>query len=311
MYTESRWRDALLMVRATLSNQLARRFPALYVVGTGQTGRGREDVDPDKVAAYYYDCAQEYLQRLPLEPGAPQPLAGRSVLEYGPGDTLGVALLLYAYGAADVHCVDRFPLQRQSSAVTDVYARLLARLDGIARTRAAEAFMVPGDPASGFRREAIEYHVTPDGLIQQHACYDLVLSRSVLEHVNDLPATLRDIAAALKPEGVSLHKVDLKSHGLDRYRELDFLTWPDGWYDTMYGAKGFPNRHRLDDYRRLVPQAGLTLGGLDVVDATSDEVVDFIRPFLPERFRHKETGDLRALSFWMRLHTAAGKRVAA
>ena len=39
-------------------------------------------------------------------------LTGKAVLEYGPGDILGVALLMKAHGAKRVICVDRFPLAK-------------------------------------------------------------------------------------------------------------------------------------------------------------------------------------------------------
>ena len=77
--------------------------------------------------------------------------------------------------------------------------------------------------------------------------------------VNCLEKTIDQIARALKPDGVSVHKVDLGGHGLDRYRPLDFLSWPDRVYALMYSRKGRPNRWRVDTYQELAERSGLTI----------------------------------------------------
>lgn len=38
-----------------------------------------------------------------------------------------------------------------------------------------------------------------------------------------------DIQRSMKAGGLSVHQVDLKSHGLDRYAAFDFLTWLGFW----------------------------------------------------------------------------------
>ena len=38
-----------------------------------------------------------------------------------------------------------------------------------------------------------------------------------------------DIQRSMKAGGLSVHQVDLKSHGLDRYVAFDFLTWLGFW----------------------------------------------------------------------------------
>lgn len=305
MYSESLTHDVVLFCKAVCSNQLARFAPGLYVRLTGETGRGDEAGDDDAVAGYFVRCFDDYFDALGVEAGARGDfLAGKSVLEYGPGDLLGVALLFYAHGAARVQCVDRFPLTRSSPRNLRIYRLLLDRLPAAARARAERAFVVPGDPASGFDPAAIAYTVTPDGLAGQPRAFDLVISRAVLEHVNDLPRTIADIAAALAPGGVSVHEVDLRSHGLDRYRVYDFLTWPDALYRVMYGRKGFPNRWRVDKYRELFARCGLRVRALRPTGTLTEEEIAPIATRLPAPLRGVSRQELAWLGFWAVLEPA-------
>ena len=190
MYSENRGKDVALFLRAALTNQLA-RFPFYLKVGD-RSGRGEKAARPEDTAAYFRVCAREVLAELGVsDDQAASFLRGKTVLEYGPGDALGVALLLYAHGAASVHCVDRFRIHTLSAPTIEVYRALVEGLEGEPRARAARAFNVAGDPSSGFRPEAIAYQVTRDGLSGRRAAYDVVISRSVLGLVNCLEKTNR------------------------------------------------------------------------------------------------------------------------
>ncbi len=303
MYSESILKDARLLVKATISNQIARFFPKLYVRLTAQTGRGNEEENAEQIAGYFTSCFDDYQVRMNLDAdGIRQFLRGRTILEYGPGDIFGVALLFYAHGAAAVHCVDRFPLSSITKKGIEVYERLLGQLEGEVKSRGRSAFKTNGDPASGFRPEAVSYAVTKDGLSGAIDGYDLIISRAVLEHVNNLDATFRDIERALKPGGISIHQVDLKSHGLDRYAELDFLTWPRPLYKLMYSHKGFPNRWRVDKFRESATLSHLNITSLEPTNRLGLEAVEKVRPKLAAEFKNVPAEELRWLSFWLHLN---------
>ncbi|WP_460815062.1 methyltransferase domain-containing protein [Luteimonas pelagia] len=308
MYTENPGRDALRFTRAVLTNQVARFTPGLYFRLTRQTGRGAGVEDPAQIAGYFVRCFDEYMARLEVPPGRAEAfLSGKTVLEYGPGDVLGVALLMYAHGAASVRCVDRFPLERASATNLAVYRSLLERLEPAQRERGSAAFNRHGEPASAFRPDAIRYDVTRDGLAGAREAYDLVVSRAVLEHVDRLEQTIADIAGAMRRDAVAIHKVDLKSHGMDRYHPFDFLTWPEPAYRLMNSHKGNPNRWRVDKYRDLVSRHGLRFRALSDTGRLAPEQIERIRSSLASRFRGIPTDDLAWLGFWMVLeHAPAG-----
>ena len=110
--------------------------------------------------------------------------------------------------------------------------------------------------------------------------YDLVISRAVLEHVNDLEKIMLDIKCSMKNKGVSIHQVDLKSHGLDRYIEFDFLTWPRSLYKLMYSHKGFPNRVRVDTYKENAKNMGLNVKRITSIGKIDKKTIDFLEEIL-------------------------------
>jgi SAM-dependent methyltransferase len=292
--------DATRAVRAILSNQLARMAPAVYVRLTGQTGRGSAPESAQDVADYFRRCFDEYFQQLAVRPDTIEDwLNGRVLLEYGPGDVPGVGLLMLAYGAGRVFCVDRFALARSTPEHHAILQAVLDGLEGERLERAAQCFNRTGEPASGFRPERLMYRVTRNGLSGLDREVDMIYSRAVLEHVNDLDATFDDMTRALKPGGVTIHQVDLKSHGLHRENPLDFLTWPDWLWNLMYSGKGVPNRLRIDRYHKALERSGLEIRVLKpTVQATPEDVSD-VRRFLARPFKTLDDDSLRWLGFWL------------
>lgn len=302
MYTENFRKDFVLFFKALLSNQIARYMPAIYVKLTGQTGRGQNESSPDTIANYYFRCLEDYRKILKLsESDFSHFLKDKTILEYGPGDILGIALLLYAFGADTVHCVDRFSLSSLSEKNIRVYKSLLNMLDKKKRDRAETAFCKIGDPGSGFDRAKILYRVAEHGLSGSNQQYDLILSRAVLEHVNNLKKTMLDIKQNMKINGTSLHLVDLKSHGLDRYTEFDFLSWPPILYDLMYSHKGFPNRWRVPHYKKSAEEAGLKIKQLTPTGKIDKEKMNLILRHLDKDFRNINQEELSWKGFWMQL----------
>lgn len=302
MYSENLKNDALLIFKAVMTNQIARLAPGYYVKLTAQTGRGSDEGLSTDIADYFLACVTDYAREWGMdETSFGRFIQGKDVLEYGPGDILGVALICHAFGANTVHCVDRFPLNKISRKNAEVYRAIIEKLPAEFQQRARAAFNDPGQPESGFNADAIQYAVSSDGLSGKTARYDVIISRAVLEHVDQLDATFRDIRQALRPDGVSLHKIDLKSHGLDRYRPFDFLSWPTWLYRMMYSHKGFPNRWRADKYLQAAGAAGLKIKNLRPVETLDLETVNAIRPHLAPEFRELEPSLLSWQSFWLEL----------
>lgn len=288
------------VVQATLTNQIARYAPALYVRLTGQTGRGADEVHLDMVSDYFQTCFDDYFEQLGVaESERADFLKEKRVLEYGPGDVPGVAILMYAHGASQVVCVDRFPMVRMSPKNVQIVKIMLERLPQPVRGRAEACFRQAARPETGLDPRYVDYLVRPNGLSGLANYVDLIISRAVLEHVNELPATFRDMYAALKPGGIAIHLVDLKSHGLHRENPLDFLNWPTWMWSLMYSEKGVPNRWRVNAYRDAIAQSGLEVVVMRPSLLASPDDVREVRPELAEPFRNLSDEDLSWLGFWL------------
>lgn len=293
--------DGKRIVHAAASNFVACFFPRWYVRLTAQTGRGPEEETPESIASYFRQCFDDYLEILGIrESERGKFLQGKNIIEYGPGDLPAVAILLIAYGAESVVCVDRFPLVQLSLLNQRTLDVMIGRLDDRQRERALSCFRIPGDYASGFNPDRICYEIHPRGLSGKKQWADLLISRAALEHVNDLGATLDDMCQAMKPQhGQSVHQVDLKSHGLHRRNPLDFLAWPDWLWKLMYGCKGFPNRLRVDSYRRILEQLNMDIIRLEPTEHFDEGDIKAVRPALSKGFRNLCDDDLSWMGFWL------------
>lgn len=300
MYSENLTKDGFLFLRALLSNQLARLFPSAYLKLIKETGRGSGPENPAQISDYFHACFTDYLGHLGIKlDRANDYLNGKHVLEYGPGNILGVALLFYAYGAQEVHCVDRFSFDLLLKENLEVYKVMINSLKGNEKKRVCSAFNSYGEPESGFDPKKIRYVVTKNGLIGEKDRYDLIISRAVLEHVNDLEKTFLDLSGALKKGGSSIHQVDLRSHNLDRYKEFDFLTVSPLVYRLMFSHKGYPNRWRTDQYRELANRFGLKFVKFEPSGKLDPEKVKIIHPKLAKPFRRLDQDEISWLGFWM------------
>jgi len=292
--------DTGRLLKGAVTNQVARFMPKTYFNLVKETGRGPDQGTEKSLSDYCYRCFDDYLTKLGSDRvRASDVLDGRNVVELGPGDFPGVAVLLIAFGARKVVCVDRFPLMKLSDFNIQALRVLLAELDEEARGQAGRAFVIPGRPESGISGEAIEYVVSDSGMIGRERWADLVLSRAVLEHVNHLSETFIDMRRAMKPEARAAHLVDLRSHRLHQKNPLDFLTWPDRFWDLMFSFKGAPNRARVPEYRAAAARANLAVEVMEPVALYEPQDLMEVRPYLPGRFASVSDEDLAWQAFWL------------
>jgi len=201
---------------------------------------------------YIESVFADYLERTGL---AASELAGKDILEVGPGDNLGVALCFIAKGARSVACIDAFDPRRDERKNARIYRLLIERLPAEERQRVADAVSfgedaVRLDPA----RVACHYGcpVEKAGERLGSARFDLIVSRAVLEHVRDVGDAWDQMVALLRPQGAMCHKIDFRNHGLfERFHPLFFLTVGDALWRLISFPDPSLNRERLPTYRRL------------------------------------------------------------
>jgi len=228
-----------------LDDWRARRRLARGDLGT-RSGARHRSLPLEQSVAYIDRVYQDYLA-----------YSGRDrftgvVGEIGPGDNFGLALLLLGNGASTVHAVDRYASERDSTQQAAIYQALAARhalqnqFDGPpGETTMRGLVRHAGVPAERFFRE-------------RTGQFDAILSRAVLEHLYDPIAAVDDMANALAPGGVLVHRIDLRDHGMFAGRHpLTFLTIPDRVYRAMTRGAGRPNRVLLPAWRDWLVRSGL------------------------------------------------------
>lgn len=261
------------MALSTIRKNLARFLPLLNAyliatnyayglrgllgrIGTSSGSRHSQIKDVGQSVGYVRGVFEDYSRHAGWKDGD---LAGKSVLEIGPGDNLGVALLFLASGAERVACLDRFYSLRDERRQREIYLALRNSLSAAEREVFERVVRFSGEAVKFDGVSLTEHygHGAEDAdKVFAPESFDVIVSRSVLEHVADLDKTLYSLNSVLRPGGLMIHKVDFRDHGLFSaygYHPLTFLTIPENRYAAMSRHAGRPNRRLYGDYReRLV-----------------------------------------------------------
>ncbi|WP_448579483.1 methyltransferase domain-containing protein [Thermaurantiacus sp.] len=179
-----------------------------------------------------------------------------SVAEVGPGDSCAVALLMVEQGAQFVDLVDRFYSIREDAKIQEIHRSIIRSSDFLSKK-----FGTSGKEES-FRNIKRYYgpNAAAETFFGRGEVYDLIVSRAVLEHLQDVPKALSAMARSLKPGGRMVHLVDLRDHGMFTFYgfpELTFLEVPDALYRAMTDRCGHPNRVPMSVYRDVLAGSNL------------------------------------------------------
>ena len=187
------------------------------------------------------------------------PLAGKTILEIGPGINMGCPMILAAHGARPV-VVDRYLAPWDRGYHGRFYDRLkqeLARTDPTADLRPLNALLAACDyPADVIQRvsSSLEKAPLPNGYC------DFVWSNAVLEHVYNLDESFTQLYRLTKPGGYNLHQVDFRDHrNFDK--PLEYLLISDKDFETTFenAHSDCGNRWRVEEMTDRLVAAGFEL----------------------------------------------------
>ncbi|HZE73313.1 MAG TPA: methyltransferase domain-containing protein [Pyrinomonadaceae bacterium] len=247
-----------------------------------------------------------------------QQLAGKTILELGFGDNLGVALKFIAAGAKRVVCLDRFYSARDTAHQVEIYSALRQMLSEDEKARFDSAIKIGSEIELHGAVQCIygtSLEQVADETVRNQQKFDLIISRAVLEEIYEPDSTFSAMNRLLASGGYLLHKIDLSDYGIFRDRgmhPLTFLTIPDWIYRLMASDAGIPNRRRIGYYQRRMAELGYdakffvtsVLGtgplephkqalesNIDYSQATLD-LISQVRPQLSRKFRHLNDEEL-------------------
>jgi SAM-dependent methyltransferase len=187
-------------------------------------------------------------------------IAGKNVLELGPGSDLGIGLYLLSkeclqYNACDVNHLMEFTPDR-------FYEQLFEKLKSINSQTDIAFLKEQVNEAKAGNQSRLNYKVRQDfDLVFAfgEATVDLVFSQAAFEHFDDIYATISQLSAVCKPGATLVAEIDLKTHS----------RWicdkdPNNIYrysNCVYNAfwfRGIPNRIRPYQYKEAFELAGWT-----------------------------------------------------
>jgi len=165
-------------------------------------------------------------------------LRGKRILVFGYGGRFDIGVGLLAAGAARVALCDMFarPDDSHNARLLPNYGDWLQMQGGVPRPRRERMELIEADV------RAIDPPAISLG-------YDLVVSNSVYEHVEDAVGITLALARWSTPSGMQIHFVDLRDHyfrypfEMLRYSEITWRRW--------LNPTSHHNRLRVWDYRRI------------------------------------------------------------
>jgi hypothetical protein len=244
---------------------------------TRETGRGGDCATDTELEDYCNKVIDDYLRMLKMAKfNCDNFFKNKVIVEYGPGDFLGVSLNFLMLGAKRIYCIDRFPL-KDDRQYQKLYNKLLNNNNRL------------GDTEQNFWQEIlgrqIFYIPAKDGVHVLPEQADLIISRAVLEHCNSLKKTFANMDQNLNPHGLMIHKVDLTSHDTHYKTPLDFLCYTNWIWRLMTSRKGYPNRWRRNTYQELLKGHSFNILHEESLFEFSKTEVSSLRPQLAVPFR--------------------------
>jgi len=218
--------------------------------------------DTERCATYDIEVVDGWLTHLGDHLGADANLAiaGKDVLELGPGSDLGIGLYLLSKGVRTYSACDVNDLA--VAAPDEFYEVLLNRVSlGLEAGRVDQLRADLASTREG-RQSPLNYVVREDfDLVEAFGenVIDIVFSQAAFEHFDDFDATVRSLSAVCRSGAVIVAQIDLKTHS--RWiRDKDpnnIYRYPE-WLYSALAFRGAPNRVRPNRYVNAFERHGWT-----------------------------------------------------
>lgn len=186
-------------------------------------------------------------------------IKNKSILEVGPGDNLGLALLMIAKGAKNVICIDAFYPQRDKKKELKLYKYIIEQLKGDEKKRAETTINFTPDSFS-FKKNKIQYICNePLEKFKSKEKFDIIISKCVFEHLYDVEKGLENSNKLLNKEGKQIHIIDTSDHEMfsTKHSPYEWLKVKKNIWKLMTKNSGHPNRTLLPKYEQVLNKLNL------------------------------------------------------
>jgi SAM-dependent methyltransferase len=230
-----------------------------YSITGYSTPRPFPSTDYRKAAEYELEQVEKTLRYLSEYLAGDVSVAGKNILELGPGADLGVGLCFLFKGAAHYSALDVHRLVE--SVHPDFYDTLLSRLQEIDPACGVDVGQLRSlvDLTHQQDGNRLNYHCRQDFDLSPLSgqCFDLVVSLAAFEHFDDVEHTVSQLCELVKPGAILIAAIDLRTHSRwIRDRDpLNIYRYSDSFYD-LCRFRGSPNRLRPHEYRSILRRYG-------------------------------------------------------
>ena len=221
------------------------------------------------------------------------------VLELGPGPILANGVRFIARGAASYTGVDRFNLLRRDTRVRDAYRQLIESLPP-AQRKICSGLISPDNGGEVFDDRIRSVVASSEDVDSQvpFGKYDLVVSFDVLEHVDDIGATLRSVRTLLKPGGLMIHRVDVTAHNVAAdVHPLAQLVFSNKQWSRISSRRAIYNRARPSEFFDTAERLGFQTLIFERTRMLSHDEINAIRSLLWGHYARCSYEDLATLDF--------------
>ncbi len=228
--------------------------------------------------------------------------AGKKILEIGPGPDLLLGLLALESGARSYSAIDYFPVL---SAPLSFYENLKKDLKAPQALKAVDHVRSSLSENKPIGSPEIKYRILGiERLEGTKDKYDLIFSKDVLEHVDDLNSAFRAMRSALALGGRMIHKIDFQTHTsfIQDKDRLNFLRYSNYIYNNFVKFKGGPNRLRLPEVISLAKNNGFEIETIRIDKQMGADELKKSKRFLSEYYNNLADDDLLPLSAWIIFH---------
>lgn len=237
------------------------------------------------VVDHWLEIYQEYA-------GQPADLAGKTILELGPGADLGIGLITLwkgarKYNSLDVHSlVDTVPDHFYESLFQTMEARQVQGALTGDELRNQLKLTQAG------KNEKLNYVCRSDFDIRtfKNEGVDLVFSQAAFEHFDDIDRTFAQLSDTVKSGGVLVAEIDLNTHTrwLRDVDPLNIYRYSDAAY-KLFKFRGSPNRVRPDRYQAALAQSGWKDIQIIPLTRVNEDYLSKVKAKLNPRFRKPES----------------------
>ena len=164
-------------------------------------------------------------------------LKGKRVMVFGYGGRFDIGLSLLDAGVGSVVLFEKYaqPDHAHNQALLPRYHPYLTQEGNQVRPSGAKLSLLEADI-----REIASADLAP---------FDLIVSNSVYEHLDDVEEITRALAALTKPDGLQIHFVDLRDHFF-KY-PFEMLCYSETAWRRWLNPSSNHNRYRVWDYRQV------------------------------------------------------------